>query len=306
MKKQKAIHGNKIIVILGPTSSGKSEMAVQLAKKWNGEVVSADSRQVYCGLDIGTGKVTKREMAGVPHHLLDVAKPKHTFSVVEYKKLAEKAVDDILKRDKVPIIAGGTGFYIQAIVDNIIFPEVPPNEKLREELSKKTIDELFKILKKLDPRRAKEIDSKNPHRLIRAIEIATSIGKVPIQIGQPGRLSKYEVLQIGIKTDDERLKKKIYNRLIARLRAGMVAEVKKLHERGLTWKRMEALGLEYRYLSRYLRGKITKNEMIEQLNTAIWHYARRQKIWFKRDERIKWFTFAETKKIEKEIKKFLK
>ena len=294
----------KIIVVLGPTSSGKSDLAVQLAKKWGGEVVSADSRQVYIGLNIGTGKVTKREMAGVPHYLLDVASPKRKFSVAKYKRRAEKAIDDILKRGKVPIVCGGTGFYIQAIVDNLTFPEVLPDEKLRARLGKKTTDELFKILKGIDPRRAKEIDAQNPHRLIRAIEIATHLGNVPhLVVGLP---NKYKVLEIGIKTDDEKLKKRIYDRLIARLRVGMLAEVKRLHERGLSWKRMEELGLEYRFLSRYLRGKVSKDEMIEQLNTAIWQYARRQKTWFKRDNRIKWFSLSEVKKVEKEVEKFLK
>jgi len=303
MKKQ-VIKKGKIIVILGPTASGKSDVAVKLSKKFSGEVISADSRQVYKGLNIGTGKVTKKEMGGIPHHLLDVANPKNAFSVVKFKKLAEKVIDDIVDRKKVPIIAGGTGFYIQAIVDDITFPEVPPDENLREKLAKKSTTELFKILKKLDPRRAREIDSKNPHRLIRAIEIATHLGSVPhLEVGLP---SEYDVLQIGIKTNDSKLKERIHQRLLARLRVGMVAEVKRLHECGLSWKRMEALGLEYRFLSRYLRKKITKDEMIEKLNTAIWQYARRQKTWFKRDKRIKWFTLAEIKKMEKEVEKFLK
>ena len=304
MIKQKEQKKGKVIVILGPTASGKSDMAVQLAKKFNGEVISADSRQVYKGLDIGSGKITKREMKGVSHYLLDVASPKRAFSVSEFKRLAEKKIDDILERGKIPIICGGTGFYIQAIVDDLVFPEVTPNEKLRARLADKTTDELFKILKKKDPRRAKEIDPKNPHRLIRAIEIAQTIGEVPRQYGrQYGR--QYDILQIGIKTDTEKLKERIYTRLIARLRIGMVAEIRHLHERGLSWKRMEELGLEYRYLSRYLRGKITKDEMIEQLNTATCQFAKRQRTWFKRDKRIKWFELNEMKKVEKEVEEFL-
>ena len=292
----------KIIAIVGPTASGKSDVAVELAKKFGGEVVSADSRQVYRGLDIGSGKITKREMKGIPHHMLDIASPRRVVSVAEYKRKAEKAIDDIVRRGKLPILCGGTGFYIQAIVDNVAFPEAPPNPKLRAELAHKTPDELFAILKKLDPRRAKEIDPHNPHRLIRAIEIARTLGAVPKKIqGKP----KYRTLQIGIKTDDNTLKERIHLRLLARMRAGMVAEARRLHERVLSWKRMEELGLEYRYLAQYLRGKISKDEMIEQLNTAIWRYARRQRIWFKRDKRIKWFTLREIKKIEKEVKKFL-
>jgi len=299
MKKQA-----KIIVVLGPTASGKSDLAVKLAKKFGGEVVSADSRQVYRGLDIGTGKITKGEMAGVPHHLLNVASPKNAFSAAKFKRLAEKSISDISKRGKVPIICGGTGFYIQSIVDDVEFPEVPPNKELRKKLSKKLTGELFKVLKKLDQNRAKNIDPQNPHRLIRAIEIATRLGSVPyLEARLP---SKYAVLQIGVKTDDEKLKNRIYDRLLARLKVGMIAEAKRLHEHRLSWKRMEGLGLEYRYLSRYLRGKITKEEMVEQLNTAIWQYTRRQKTWFKRDKRIRWFELTQIKKIERDVEKFLK
>ncbi len=185
----------KIIAIVGPTASGKSGLAVELAAKYNGEVVSADSRQVYAGLDIGTGKVTKKEMGGVPHHLLDVVSPKKIFTVSEFKEKAEKGIADILHRSKLPIICGGTGFYIQAIVDNVIFPEVPPNAALRKKLEKKSAVELAKILQKLDPVRFKSIDIKNPHRLIRAIEIAKALGKVPKIKIDP----QYETLLIGIK-----------------------------------------------------------------------------------------------------------
>jgi len=276
----------KILVILGPTASGKSDLAVGLARKFNGEVISADSRQVYKGLNIGTGKITKREMCGIRHHLLDVVSPKTTFTVARFKKKAEKAIVDIAERGKLPIICGGTGFYIQALADNISIPEVKPDKKLRVKLAKKSTTELFKILKKLDSRRAREIDSKNPHRLVRAIEIATHIGKVP----RLKTSNKYEVLQIGIKTDDKILKEKIYNRLLARIKIGMVAEARRLHEKGLSWKRMESLGLEYKYLAKYLKKEISKDEMIEQLNREIRKYAKRQMTWLKRDETIEWFT----------------
>jgi tRNA dimethylallyltransferase len=162
----------KILVILGQTAVGKSNLAVRLAKKFNGEIISADSRQVYKGLDIGTGKITKKEMGDVPHFLLDVVSPKRKFSVSQYKKLADKAIKHILGKHKTPIIVGGTGFYIQAIVDNLVLPEVKPDLKLRKKLEKKSTEELVKILKKLDSERAREIDTKNPRRLIRAIEIA--------------------------------------------------------------------------------------------------------------------------------------
>ena len=293
----------KIIVILGPTSSGKSDLAVILAKKFKGEIISADSRQVYKGMNIGTGKITKKEMRGIPHHILDVANPKREYSVAQYKREAQKIIRDVACRGKIPIICGGTGFYIQAIVDNIAFPKVKSNPTLRRELKKLSTEELFLKLKKLDNFRAKNIDSHNPHRLIRAIEIATELGLVPnLEARLP---SKYDVLQLGIKTTDDVLKERIHKRLLARLRRGMVAEVKHLHAEGVSWKRMEELGLEYKFISWSLQEKISKEEMMEQLNTAIWQYAKRQKTWFKRDKRIKWFSLNEMSKMEKEVKEFL-
>ena len=274
----------KIIVILGQTSTGKSDFAVEIAKKISGEIISADSRQVYRVMDLGTGKITKREMRGVPHHLLDVASPKKVFSVSDYKKLTDKKIKEIIKRGKVPILCGGTGFYIDAVVSGTILPEVPPNLKLRATLAKKSAEVLFKMLKKLDPARAKNIDSKNPVRLIRAIEIAKALGKVPPRQD----LGRYEVLKIGLTLPDEILKKRIYTRLLARLKKGMLKEIENLHKSGVSWKRMNELGLEYRYGALYLQGKITKKEMIEKLNIESWHYAKRQKTWFKRDKDIIW------------------
>ena len=166
-------------MILGPTASGKSALGVKLAKKINGEIISADSRQVYKGLDIGSGKITRKEMGGIPHYCLDIFSPKKIFTVVDFKKRADKAIEEIFAKNKTPIIVGGTGLYIQAIVDNIVLPEVKPDWKLRKELEKKTTEEMFKMLKNLDPERAKNIDAKNPRRLIRAIEIAKALGKVP-------------------------------------------------------------------------------------------------------------------------------
>ncbi len=291
----------KILVVLGPTASGKSALAVTLARKFNGlnrskgsvgrtskdvlgEIISADSRQVYRGLNIGTGKITKREMKGVPHHLLDVASPKRQFSVAEYKTLAEKAIDEILALGKLPIVCGGTGLYIKALVDGMVLPEVLPSAALRARLEKKSPAQLFKILQKLDPAFAKKIDRNNPRRLVRAIEIATTIGKVPKLNPSP----KYDAIQIGIKLPDAELKKRIAIRLFARMSGGIIAEARKLHREGLSWKRMDSLGLEYRYLAQFCQGKISRPELIAKLQTEIWHYAKRQYTWFKRDKRIRW------------------
>ncbi len=276
----------KILVICGPTATGKSDLAVKLAGKLDGEVISADSRQVYKGLDIGTGKITPKEMGGIPHHLIDIANPKKQFSVTEFVTLGEKAIQDILFRKKLPIICGGTGFYISALVDGIIFPGVKPDQKLRNSLSKKTSSELFKMLKKLDSSRAKSIDPKNSRRIIRAIEIATSLGKVP---SLKNLVSKYNAVKIGLTIPPEDIKKRIHDRLLKRINAGMIEESRNLHKNGLSWKRMEELGLEYRSLAKFLKKEISRDEMIAKLNTEIWHYARRQMTWFRRDKEIKWF-----------------
>lgn len=306
---------SKIVVILGPTASGKSVLAVKLAKKlartkWGGfngaEIISADSRQVYKGLNIGTGKIAKKETEGIPHHLLDVLNPKKRFTVVEYQKLAREKTAEIFSRGHVPIICGGTGFYISALVDGIVLPDVPPNLKLRARLKKETPETLCNMLLKLDPRRAKTVDQKNSCRLIRAIEIAKTLGKVPNLQHTTDNQQQYNTLQIGINLPHAELRQKIALRLSARIKEGMISEAKQLHAKGLSWKRMEELGLEYRYLALYLQNKISKNEMTEKLKIEIWHYAKRQMTWFKRDKRILWLNTADTSKIHAHIQNFLK
>ncbi len=277
----------KILVIVGPTASGKSEIAVRAAKLFGGEIISADSRQVYRGLDIGTGKITPEEMRGVAHHLLDVANPRETFTVSDYKKLAREATTDILHRGKLPIICGGTGLYVNTLVDNLIIPEVAPNEKLRSELATKTAEELFSKLRALDPLRAETIDRHNPRRLVRAIEIATALGSVP---QKSYGVTAYEPIIVGALRDPAELKTRISSRLRARLKNGMVEEAKKLHREGLPFVRMESLGLEYNYLAEYLQKKLTREEMAKKLERAIAHYAKRQMTWFKKDRRIVWLT----------------
>lgn len=271
----------QILLIVGPTASGKSDLAVRLAKSLDGEIISADSRQVYKGLNIGTGKITRKEMGKIPHYLLDVANPKKQFTAAEYKKLARKKIEEILRKGKTPIIVGGTGFYIDSLFTNL--PEVPPNQRLRKKMEKLSTSELFEQLKIIDPRRAKSIDSQNRVRLIRALEIAHSLGRVP-----KTKTDKLNADLIWIGLNPEKLPEKIYRRLVIRL-PGMLREVKKLHENGLGWKRMEELGLEYRFLARYFLGKLSKQKMTKELFTAICQYARRQMTWFKRNEKINWF-----------------
>jgi len=298
----------KILVIVGPTASGKSGLAVRLAKKFNGEIISADSRQVYKGLDIGTGKITGLEMRGIPHHLLDVANPKKQFSVSEFKKLADDYIRYIVYNNKLPIIVGGTGFYIDALTGTTVFPDVPPNKLLRSKLNKFNKEKLFLMLKKKDPRRALTIDRDNKVRLIRALEIIDVLGKVPLC--QPATSTHYKFVYIGLKPDG--LDRRINKRLIKRL-PGMIQEAKNLIKlKTISYKRMYQLGLEYRYISLYLQGKTSQEKMVAKLYTEIRRYAKRQMTWFsakggsaspeggkrrERNKKIKWFKPTEFKKI---------
>lgn len=292
----------ELVVIAGPTACGKSELAVRLAKIFNGEIVSADSRQVYKGLDIGSGKITKAHMRGVPHYLLDVASPRRKFSVVQFQKLALKKIYNIQRRNKLPFLVGGTGFYIQSVVEKTSFPAVGPNAKLRKELSGKSTHELFLILKKLDPQRARSIDPKNPRRLMRAIEIVKTTNK-PVPALNNSTPTHENILQLGVKKSGKELHAAIRKRLIERLAKGMVTEVRKLHRLGLSWKRLEELGLEYRFVAQYLQQKLTYQEMIATIQKEIEHFAKRQMTWFKKDKRIHWIRNYQEAQVL--VKKFL-
>ena len=277
----------KIIVIVGPTASGKSALAIKMALKLNGEIISADSRQVYRGMDIGTGKVTKHEQKLVPHHLLDVVSPRSNFSAGQFVKLARRAIADIIHRGRIPIIVGGTGFYIDSLIYNIPLPKVKPSPKLRKQLEQKTTTNLFTMLKKLDPERAENIDQYNPRRLIRAIEIARAGVREKFLITDFYK-QKVDAQFIGLAPKQEKLERNIAKRLTERFKAGMLAEVKKLHANGLSWKRLESFGLEYRWLAMYLQNKMTRSEMETGLLRDIIRYTKRQMRWFKRNPNIKW------------------
>ena len=281
----------KIIVILGQTATGKSNLAVKIAKKTNGEIISADSRQIYKGLNVGTGKVPRDKISrtskleprtyfykGVPHHLLDVVNPKKKFTVAEYKKLAEEKIKEIIARGHTPIICGGTGFYIDAITKGIVFPEVPPNLKLRKKLYSKSAIALFEYLKKLDPVRAKDIkeknETKNKVRLVRAIEIAKALGKVPTPEARP---MGYKFIKIGLYLPPDKLKKKVEQRVKQMFQTGLLSEIKKLKRTGVSNKRLKEFGFEY------------FEPTYEKVVTETLKYAKRQMTWFKRDPEIKWF-----------------
>lgn len=288
----------KLIVILGPTASGKSDLAADIAETLGGEIISADSRQVYRGMDIGTGKIPRHKPTnhktnksknylyrGIPHYLLDVTSPKHRFSVAQFQNLARKALEGIWKRGKLPIICGGTGFYIQAVVDGLILPDVKPNPLLRTKLSKKTADELFVMLRKKDRARAKTIDQKNRARLIRALEIAEALGAVPKLKIHPLHA---DILMLGTAKKRAELQKLIARRLLRRIDEGMIEEVARLHAGGVSWKKLESFGLEYKYCALLLQNKISREVFLRELEHAILQYAKRQMTWFRRDARIRW------------------
>ncbi len=302
------IPNSKILIVVGPTASGKSELAASLAKKFNGEIISCDSRQIYKGMDIGTGKVegkwskikigknhgrdfyTRFVYKGITHHLIDFANAKKQYSASEFQKAAQKKIAEIIKRGRLPILCGGTMHWIDAVVYNQTLPEVKPNLKLRARLERQSADILFSQLSKLDPARAATIDRFNSRRLIRALEIVITTGKpVPVlSTHYSPPTTHYDALWLGINPPQDILYSKIEKRLKQRIKQGMVAEVKKLHKQGLSWKRLEGFGLEYKFCGLLLQKKISKDEMFSQLLMAIKHYAKRQMTWWKRNTNIIW------------------
>ncbi len=291
------------IAVLGPTASGKSDLAVDIALKHNGEIISADSRQVYTGLDIGSGKITQDEMRGIPHHLLDIIDVSKTYTAFNFQKDASIALTEISKKGALPILCGGTNFYAQTILENLELSSVPENPELRTELGVLSPSDLFSRLQSIDQNRAETIDPSNTRRLVRAIEIATTLGHVPPITNNP---NPYTWLKLGIKTDPDTLRGRIKNRIHNRMNNGMREEVEELHKNGVSWERLESLGLEYRYLSYLIKGEITRDEFDEQLLNKSWQFSKRQMTWLKRDEKIIWITLDTPEHTFTTIETFLK
>ena len=276
----------KLVVILGTNASGKSDLGIRLARHFGGEVVSADSRQVYRGLDLGTGKITPAQAAAVKHHLIDVAEVSEYYSLAQYQRAAFRAIDAISDAGKLPLLVGGTGLYLSAVVEGYELADVPPNDPLRAELESLPLPQLVARLEKTDPDAASCIDKSNRRRLIRAIEIASA--------GCTGSAAhkkspRYQCLQLGLTWPRPILEERIQKRLRERLAKGMIDEVAGLRSRGVSDLRLDKLGLEYRYITRYLRGELrTVDELFTQLEIAIRQFAKGQLTWFKRDSRIIW------------------
>jgi len=300
---------------------GKSDLAVKLAKKLEkdtgqkSEIISVDSRQIYKDMNLGTGKVEgvwkNKEVftyKNIPHHLIDFVDPRtHSnenkkYTVVNFRQDALKLIKKLSREGILPIIVGGTGFWITALVDNPQFPSVPPNKELRKKLGKKSTEELFKLLKEKDPQRADKIDPENKFRLIRSLEICEKLGTVPKSKNNPPK--DIDFLQIGLDYPVEKLAEKIKKRLASRWTDGMIEEVKNLKEKyQMNWKGIESFGLAYYWIPRYLQGKLedsqgniitdprkAKEELLERVYFAEKNYAKRQRTWFKRDQKIIWET----------------
>jgi len=277
---------SKTIVILGPTASGKSALAIEIARKIGGEIISVDSRQVYRGMDIGSGKVTKSEQKQAKHHLIDIALPTTDYNVTDFLRDAKVAEATIRRAGKTPLFCGGTGFWIQAYMEHQSFPGVKPNPELREKLSHYSVDELYEMVKEKDPERAQTIDRKNPLRLIRALEIIEVLGKVPPADHVKIKNEDYTILALN--PDKKKLEIKIRHRLKERFKLGMVQEVERLQRDGVSYKRLEALGLEYKYIALFLQKKMKRNDMEIELLREILRYSKRQMTWLKRMETQGW------------------
>lgn len=272
----------KLIVIEGTNASGKSGLGVSLAEKYAGEIVSADSRQVFRGLDLGSGKITKEEMRGVPHHLIDVATPNEFFSMHDFQRLAYRAIDSICARGRLPFLVGGTGLYVESVTEGYVMNERKPDLAYRAYLETFETEKLYAMLIALRPNI--EIDARNRNRVMRKLEKIHDDDEF-----SPPNQPRYDCLKLGVSWKPEVLRARIDERLERRLNQGMIEEVQNLLQSGASVEFLMKLGLEYRYITQYLIGEIpSKAEMIDGLSTAIKQFAKRQRIWFRRDKRIHW------------------
>jgi len=277
---------NKLIVVCGTNASGKSGLGVALAQRYGGEIVSADSRQVFRGLDLGSGKIAPEEMKGVPHHLIDVCEPGDFFSMHDFQRLAYEAIDGILARSRLPFLVGGTGLYVASVTEGYVMSDSPPDLEYRQYLETFETPRLYEMLLKAVP--DTDVEPKNRNRVMRLLE-KLHAGDDHVPHNQP----RYECLKLGVTWDRETLRRRIDERLERRLKAGMIDEVRGLIDRGVSLEFLMKLGLEYRFITQYLTGQIaTEAEMVELLGTAIKQFAKRQMTWFRRDGDIQWLDMA--------------
>ena len=298
----------KVIVIAGPTASGKTSTSIKIAKELKGEIISADSMQVYKEMNIGTAKPSMEERDGVMHYLMDIVSPDELYNVTMYKKMAEEAIEEILAKGKVPIIVGGTGLYISTLINGIEFSEVQEDTEYRNEMQalaeSKGPNYLHDMLRKVDPVAADSIDMNNIRRVIRALEIYKVTGKTKTQLDEESRKeTKYDYMVYGIETPREKLYDRINLRVDKMLEEGLIEEVKSLLEK-YELSKTALQGLGYKEVKAYLEEQISYEEMVEVLKMETRRYAKRQLTWFRREDKIKWYSLDEiTDKIVEDYNK---
>ncbi len=289
----------KIIVLAGPTASGKTDLGILLAKHFNGEIISADSRQVYKKMTIATGKPrgvwqevdgsSAYVVEGVPHYLMDLVDPGEEFTLAQFKESALSAIRHIFQRKKVPIVVGGTGLYLWSLIDNLSLPPVAPNKKLRDGFEGKSLTELVELLRNIDPKSALKIDLKNQQRVIRALEVAILTGNSFTEQQLKG-VPLFDVLQLGIQRPQNELNERINQRVERQFKEGMIDETKDLLRQRYQWKLPSMKGIGYKEIDHYLQGELSLKEACEKIQGATRRYAKRQLTWFKRDDRITWIS----------------
>lgn len=284
----------QILVVAGPTASGKTGLAVRLAKQFDGEVISADSMQIYQHMDIASAKPTQEEMQGIPHHLIDFVSPFEPFSVADYVKLAREKISEIAGRGKLPIVAGGTGLYISSLVDNIEFTEQEPDPSVRNRLRKQAEEEgigaLYERLLDIDPEAAEKIHPNNTKRVVRALELYETTGLTLTEQNTRSRQTPppFSAFMIALCPERERLYERIGLRVDIMAKEGLFSEAEKLKEMGLTREMQSMQGIGYKEAFDYLSGLTTKEACLEEIKKATRHYAKRQLTWFRRDKRYHW------------------
>ena len=276
----------KVVAVVGTNASGKSALGIALAKKYDAEIISADSRQVFRGLDLGSGKVTPEETQGVPHHMIDVREPNEFFSMADFQRMAYQAIDDIRGRGRLPMIVGGTGLYVDSVLDGYLLSDKEPDLAYRAELEKLTTPQLYDMLLELKP--DVQVEKNNRNRVMRIIE--------RIHDGDdatPGKQARFESLRLGVSWPREVLGRRIDERLERRVEQGMIEEVQRLMDEGATTEFLLGLGLEYRFITQYLIGEIPDRQvMLDKLAIAIKQFAKRQMTWFRRNPEIVWLDMS--------------
>jgi len=281
---------NSILVIVGPTAAGKTVLSLELAKTRNGEIVSADSRQIYRGMDVGTAKPSTEEQCAIPHHLIDIRNPDEEYTVAEYKADAVHAIQDILRRGKLPIMVGGTGLYVKAVLENLDIPKIKADPALRrsleDEIKIKGLPEVFNKLIALDPEAAYVVDPKNPRRVVRALEVALTTGE-PFTAQRKKNKPMFDARVIGLDPGPEALRERINTRVDKMIRGGLVEEVRGLIKQyPADLPAFDAIG--YREIISHLNGTLSLADAVASIKTNTWHYAKRQLTWFKKDKGLEW------------------